>query len=159
MLRRIHWLRPNYDTEPLGITLMRNVLAPTNALFFAHAHELTPLRGLIQAFVRLGPGAPRLVTRYYIEALRTFARAKPASFSQEESLGAKRLIDYAKASNLDIESLRHVLATRAMPRHHDKREVFFRLYLDRSIANRHLVVYLRTRCCDFNSGILGHNRA
>lgn len=125
---------PNHDTEPLGITLMRNVLAPTNALFFAHAHELTPLRGLIQAFVRLGPGAPRLVTRYYIEALRTFARAKPASFSQEESLGAKRLIDYAKASNLDIESLRHVLATRAMPRHHDKREVFFRLYLDRSIA-------------------------
>ena len=125
---------PNYNTEPLGVSLMRNVLAPSNALFFAHAHELTPLRGLTQAFMRLGLGAPRLVARYYVEAMKVFARAKPASFSEEESLGAKRLIDYANAANLDVEHLQHALAARAVPRHHDKSEVFFRLYLDRSIA-------------------------
>lgn len=125
---------PHFDTEPLGIAMMRKVLAPTNALFFAHAHELTPLRGLTQAFVKLGPAAPRLVTRYYIEALKVFARAKSSSFSEEEALGANRLRDCALASNLELELLEQLLHTRASPRHHRKKDVFYRLYLDRSIA-------------------------
>ncbi len=125
---------PHFDTEPLGIKMMRNVLAPSNALFFAHAHELTPLRGLTQAFVQMGPRAPRLVTRYYLEALKVFARAKSSSFFEEESLGASRLLDCALASNLDIEHLRQLLTKRASPRHHRKKDAFFRLYLDRSIA-------------------------
>jgi hypothetical protein len=125
---------PHFDTEPLGIKMMRNVLAPTNALFFAHAHELTPLRGLTQAFIKLGPAAPRLVTRYYIEALKAFARAKSSSFSEEELLGANRLRDCSLASNLEVELLQKLLVTRASPRHHRRKDVFYRLYLDRSIA-------------------------
>jgi len=125
---------PHFDTEPLGIKMMRNVLAPTDALFFAHAHELTPLRGLTQAFIELGPAAPRLVTRYYLEALKVFARAKATSFCEEESLGANRLLACASASNLEIELLQQLLTARASPRHHRRRDVFYRLYLDRSIA-------------------------
>ena len=125
---------PHFDTEPLGIKMMRNVLAPTNALFFAHAHELTPLRGLTQAFIKLGPAAPRLVTRYYLEALKVFARAKATSFFEEESLGERRLPDQASASNLEIELLQQLLTARTSPRHHRRKDVFYRLYLDPSIA-------------------------
>ncbi len=125
---------PHFDTEPLGIAMMRNVLAPTNALFFAHAHELTPLRGLTQAIIKLGPAAPRLVARYYIEALKVFTRARSTSFSEEETLGASRLQDCALTSNLEMDLLQQLLATRATPRHHRRKDVFYRLYLDRSIA-------------------------
>lgn len=125
---------PSYDTEPLGVTMMRRVLAPTQALFFAHAHELTPMTGLTQAFIRQGLSAPRLVARYYIEAFKLFARASPASFCAEALLGESRLIEYAQGRNLDIDLLNQLLSLRAVPRHHLKKEVFFRLYLDRSIA-------------------------
>jgi hypothetical protein len=114
--------------------MMRKVLAPTNALFFAHAHELTPLKGLAEAFVRLRLSAPRLVERYYIEATRAFVRARRESFSEEALLGSQRLMEYAKFSSLDVDQLKRLLAVRAIPRHHLKKEVFFRLYLDRSMA-------------------------
>ena len=125
---------PSGETEPLGILLMRRVLAPADALFFAHAHELTPLRGLAKAFAELRTGAPHLVARYYVEAVRVFARAKPTSFSRELTQGETSLVEFAKTSNLDIECLRRLLELRAIPRHHRKKDVFYRLYLDRSIA-------------------------
>ncbi len=125
---------PSNSTEPLGIRLMRRVLAPTDALCFAHAHELTPLRGLAQAFLKLRHRAPHLVTRYYIEAVRAFAQAKPNTFSLELAQGEARLLDFAKTIDIDIDRLRRLSEMRATPRHHHKKEVFYRLYLDRSIA-------------------------
>lgn len=125
---------PRSGTEPLGVTLMRRVLAPTDALCFAHAHELTPLRGLAQAFIKLRHRAPHLVTRYYIEAVRVFAQARPDSFSVELAQGNERLLDFAKTIDIDIERLRRLSELRAVPRHHHKKDVFYRLYLDRSIA-------------------------
>jgi len=125
---------PSPNTEPLGIAMMRQVLAPSNALYFAHAHELTPLDGLAQAFVLLGKKAPRLVTRYYAEALRIVARAKPATFVDEASLGQDRLPEFAEASGIGIDSLQRMLDVRVAPRHHHKKAVIRRLYLDRSLA-------------------------
>lgn len=125
---------PSHDTEPLGIAMMRKVLAPSNALYFAHAHELTPLDGLAQAFVQLGKRAPRLITRYYTEALRIVAQAKPATFANETLLGQNRLLEFAAASGIAIVPLQRVLEMRVAPRHHDKKAVIRRLYLDRSLA-------------------------
>ncbi len=125
---------PSGETEPLGVCMMRRVLAPTGSLFFAHAHELTPLRGLAQAFVQLGLDAPYLVARYYLEAARVFARARPASFSNELSLGDALVLEFANTSGLDGEWLQRLLELRPVPRHHRKKDVFYRLYLDRSIA-------------------------
>ena len=113
---------------------MRRVLAPARALDFAHAHELTPLNGLGQAFVKLGPHALELITRYYIEALRIFARATPAAFAAELSSGEERVADYAKSQGIELEQLQALLDSRARPRHHGKGAVFGRLYLDRSVA-------------------------
>ena len=127
---------PSSGTEPLGIRIMRRVLAPTDALFFAHAHELTPLRGLGVAFLKLHHRAPRLVTRYYVEAMRTFVQARPDSFEQELVLGNQRLFDFAESSDLelDFDRLQRLSELRAVPRHHHKKDVFYRLYLDRSLA-------------------------
>ena len=125
---------PGPDTEPLGVTLMRRVLAPARALDFAHAHELTPLNGLGQAFVKLGPHALELITRYYIEALRIFAHATPAAFAAELSSGKASVADYAKSQGIELEQLQALLDSRARPRHHGKGAVFGRLYLDRSAA-------------------------
>ncbi len=125
---------PTMTTEPLGIAMMRNVLSPANSLFFAHAHEMTPWAGLTQAFVRLGANAPRLIARYYLEAMRIFMRATPGLFAAELRDGDEQLIDYARAQALDVAQLKHVLELRAAPRHHNRRDVFFRLYLDRSLA-------------------------
>ena len=125
---------PTYKTEPLGVTLMRRVLAPESALYFAHAHELTPLKGLGQAFVKLGIRAPGLISRYYVEAARIFVKAKPNSFSEELSRGDHELLAFAQRNDFDAESLQQLLHSRAVPRHHLRKAVFGRLYLDRSIA-------------------------
>ena len=125
---------PKMANEPLGVALMRNVLAPENSLFLAHAHEITPWAGLTQAFVRLGGGAPRLIARYYLEAVRIVMRARPRHFADEWRSGDERLLDYAQKHDIDVARLRSVLDLRAMPRHHDRCEAFLRLYLDRSLA-------------------------
>jgi UDP-2,3-diacylglucosamine pyrophosphatase LpxH len=125
---------PSPKTEPLGIAMMRNVLGPTGSLFFAHAHEMTPWAGLREAFVQMGPRAPGLIARYYYESVRIFLRAKPASFAEELHNGAVRLAEYARAYGLSAEELERALSVRALPRHQNKKEVFFRLYLDRSLA-------------------------
>ena len=125
---------PKMATEPLGVALMRNVLAPRDSLFLAHAHEITPWAGLTQSFVRLGANAPRLIAHYYLEALRILMRARPRSFVEEWRSGAEQLLEYARRYDLDVVQLENVLDLRAMPRHHHRRDVFFRLYLDRSLA-------------------------
>jgi UDP-2,3-diacylglucosamine pyrophosphatase LpxH len=125
---------PSPETEPLGVALMRRVLAPARALAFAHAHELTPLNGLGQAFVKLGPRALELITRYYIEAMRIFASATPAAFAAELSRGHAKVADYATSYGMELEQLQALLDSRVQPRHHGKRAVFGRLYLDRSTA-------------------------
>jgi len=125
---------PSTNTEPLGIVMMRRVLAPTDSLFFAHAHEMTPWEGLSQAFVRLGTRAPQLIARYYYEATKVFLRAGAAGFSAEQRLGAERLAAYARTHGFETDELERVLGLRAFPRHRSKRDVFFRLYLDRSLA-------------------------
>lgn len=125
---------PSIDTEPLGIAMMRNVLAPTDSLFFAHAHEMTPWAGLSQAFVRLGTRAPALIARYYYVATRIFLRAGARNFSEEQRLGFERLANYAHTYGLEREGLERALSLRVLPRHQNKKDVFFRLYLDRSLA-------------------------
>jgi predicted phosphodiesterase len=125
---------PKMTTEPLGVTLMRKVLAPQDSLFLAHAHEITPWAGLRLAFQRRGAGAPQLIARYYLEALRILLRARPRSFADEWRSGAEQLLEYARRYDLDVVQLKSVLDLRTTPRHHHRRDVFFRLYLDRSLA-------------------------
>lgn len=125
---------PSVRTEPLGVALMRQVLAPTGSLFFAHAHEMTPWAGLSQAFIRRGLGAPALISRYYYEAVRIVLRAQPRLFESELQRGAEQLRQYAAQHALDVAYLEQLLGTRAHPRHHDRNDAFFRLYLDRSLA-------------------------
>ena len=125
---------PDMTREPLGVAMMRNVLAPTNALFFSHAHEITPWAGLAEGFRRLGFNAPRLVVRYYIEAMRILARAQPELFVDEWQLGSRQLEPFARAHDLDTDDLSRILDLRASPRHQRRARVFYRLYLDRSLA-------------------------
>jgi UDP-2,3-diacylglucosamine pyrophosphatase LpxH len=125
---------PGQKLEPLGIAMMRSVLAPTNALFFAHESEITPWAGLTQAFVRMGARAPQLIARYYYESMRIFIHAKPKAFAEAWRIGDRRLAEYAFTHSLDVQVLERLLELRALPRHQNKKDVFFRLYLDRSLA-------------------------
>ena len=125
---------PDQQLEPLGIAMMRSVLAPTNSLFFAHASEITPWAGLTQAFVHMGARAPRLIARYYYESMRIFMRAKPKAFAEAWRIGDQRLAEYAFTHGLEVQVLERLLELRALPRHQNKKDVFFRLYLDRSLA-------------------------
>ena len=125
---------PDQRLEPLGIAMMRSVLAPTNSLFFAHASEITPWAGFTQAFVHRGARAPQLIARYYYESMRIFMHAKPKAFAEAWRVGDQRMAEYAHTHSLDVEVLKRLLELRALPRHQNKKDVFFRLYLDRSLA-------------------------
>src|SRR5690606_16338269 len=66
-----HPLAPwSIATEPLGIALTRRFLAPNGVFAFAHAHETTPLAGLLRTFRLYGPRAPLIVYRYFATAIR-----------------------------------------------------------------------------------------
>ena len=52
--------------EPLGVALTRQVLAPASAYQFAHAHQTTPLAGLLRALRELKFRAPEVIGRYFV---------------------------------------------------------------------------------------------
>ena len=122
-------------TEPLGIALTRRFLVPSGAWAFAHASDTTPLEGLLKAFRLYRYRAPNVVLSYYREAVRLWLQAgKQRDLAQERSHGDAAMDAYARALRTNPAVLRTLTSTAPPPRHHDARETFYRLYLDRSGA-------------------------
>ncbi len=125
---------PSSETEPLGIAMMRRVLAPHRGLVFAHAHETTPLQGLTRAFREIGWHAPKLVASYYAAAIQLWWQARPERFAHELLKGEAELVELSRQRSVDEAQMRGWLAGRPAPRHGQASATFARLYLDRSLA-------------------------
>jgi len=130
--------------EPLGVTMMRRVLAPSRALGFAHAHEITPLQGIVRAFRNIGPRAPMLILRYYAAACAIWMRATRKHFGPCVLRGQAALPAFVERQGLAASTVEQLLRAVPEPRHHRRSAVFARLYLDRSLATAALLLSLPT---------------
>ena len=131
----IHPLAPaNRRHEPLGVALTRQVLAPTGAFQFAHAHNTTPLQGLFQVLRELGLRAPELIVRYFVAGAKILLSAASSGSRTLYRQGALAIEDYANGRALSSDVVRTLESLRPTPRHADPGAVFARLYLDRALA-------------------------
>src|SRR5690606_343344 len=118
-------------TEPLGIALTRRFLVPSGATYFAHAHQTTPLKGLLDAFIQYGINAPRIVYQYFHAAisLTLESRANTAQsrlLAGEKQVGEGRLSGFAESVGLELQVLTELLAGATQPTHHDFADTFMR---------------------------------
>jgi hypothetical protein len=131
----IHPLAPiTRRHEPLGVALTRQVLAPTSAWKFAHAHQTTPLAGLIRALKELKFHAPELIGRYFIAGARILwasATNEPARLRQ---LGKLAIDGFAHNHAFSPELVATLESLRPIPRHASTSALFARLYLDRALC-------------------------
>lgn len=126
-------------TEPLGIALTRRFLVPSGAAFFAHAHQTTPLKALLDAFVQYGAQAPRIVYQYFHTAIKLTLEARSRSpqarlLNAERDAGASRLDSFAAGVGLDLQVLYDMLEGAPDPTHHAFDDTFMRLYFDRILC-------------------------
>src|SRR6185295_18274886 len=97
------------DTEPLGVALTRRFLAPSRALAFAHAHETTPLHGLLRSFRLFGVRSPVVILRYFATAIRLCARAgRQSGVAEELAAGESALQEFADACGLAADLLQEL---------------------------------------------------
>jgi predicted phosphodiesterase len=124
----------SYATEPLGIALTRRFLAPCNALQFAHAHELTPLEGLLRAFRLYGARTPWVISQYFSTALKLCIEPRKNAFAEERLRGTEAIEGYAAAWGLDAGVVEQLVDEGASPTHQHFKNMFMRLYFDRIAA-------------------------
>lgn len=130
-------------SEPVGIALTRRFLVPSGALSFKHAHQTTPLGGLLDCFKRYGSKAPKIVGQYFWTAAQLCWEARSQTLLEEERrIGRSQLAQYAEHHDLAVASLSQLVAGFPAPRHQSPRELFFRLYFDRTLPTASLVVAL-----------------
>jgi UDP-2,3-diacylglucosamine pyrophosphatase LpxH len=131
----VHPLAPterNY--EPLGVALTRRVLAPTGAFQFAHAHQTTPLKGLLWAVQELGVRAPEVIFRYFATGTRIFVAATTDGPARLRNLGVEAADEFARTHQLSPELISTLDSLRPLPRQVEAKAVFARLYFDRALA-------------------------
>jgi hypothetical protein len=133
------------DTEPLGVALTRHVLAPTRAFQFAHAHETTPLAGLLRALHELRLRAPEVILRYFVTGARIFWRAAGIGHERSMRAGDQAIFAYARSQGLSPRVVERLVRVRPTPRHADPAATFARLFFDRAAAT--LVAALSTTAC------------
>jgi UDP-2,3-diacylglucosamine pyrophosphatase LpxH len=131
-----HPLAPfRIGAEPLGTALMRHFVGPSGALSFAHAHETSPVRGLVRAFREFGPRAPQIILLYFRVALALCLRAaRKDELHADEQEGERALKELARKTGLPEEQLRALAELRESPTHLSAKETWHRLYLDQVSA-------------------------
>lgn len=131
----LHPLVPTLrSSEPLGVALTRQVLAPTGAFQFAHAHHTTPLQGLIRVLRELRFRAPELIVRYFVAGAKIFLHAAARESKRAFRDGTQAIEEYAAGRALPADVLTKLEALRPLPRHARAKTVFARLYMDRALA-------------------------
>jgi predicted phosphodiesterase len=131
----IHPLAPtDRRHEPLGVALTRQVLAPASAYQFAHAHQTTPLAGLLRALRELKFRAPEVIGRYFVAGARILWATTTNGPQRLRQLGMLAMPDYAQARGLPPEVLSTLESLRPLPRQATPQAVFARLYLDRALG-------------------------
>jgi len=131
----------NPHTEPLGIAITRRFVRPRGVDHFLHAHDTTPLAGIIKAFQVYGARTPLIIAEWFRVAgklcLETRDRAR---FDAELRAGEAALSNFAQLVGLAPEVLRTLLEGGAVPTHRDFQKTFMRLYFDRVFASSGLLL-------------------
>lgn len=133
-----------HDNEPLGVALTRQVLAPTGAYQFAHAHQTTPLNGLLRAMHELRLRAPEVVLRYFVAGTRIFWQAACHDHEHTFRAGDRAIDAFAREHGCAPAVIEQLTRLRPTPRHADASATFARLYFDRAIATVATVVSTAT---------------
>jgi UDP-2,3-diacylglucosamine pyrophosphatase LpxH len=132
----VHPLAPwSSETEPLGVALTRQFVAPYRAWQFAHAHETTLLEGLSRAYRIFGKRMPWLVFHYFLAAGQICTRTLNNQ-DLERALSQGRLAMGQEAEHWELPPavLEHLVHAAPTPTHTEFRRTFLRLYFDRVSA-------------------------
>jgi UDP-2,3-diacylglucosamine pyrophosphatase LpxH len=151
----IHPLVPtDRVNEPLGVALTRQVLAPMDAYEFAHAHQTTPLAGLLRALRELQLRAPEVILRYFVAGARILWRASSHAHAATRRAGDRSIDAYARQQGLEESVVEQLIRLRPKPRHADFAAAFARLYIDRAAATVATVVSAATAIAQRESSYL-----
>lgn len=143
-----------HDDEPLGVALTRRVLAPTGAYQFAHAHQTTPLKGLLRALDELSWRAPEVILRYFVTGSQIFWRAASRGHDELRRTGEHAIGRYAKEHGVAPSMIEQLTRLRPTPRHADAAATFARLYFDRALATVVSVASATAAALERNPGYL-----
>jgi predicted phosphodiesterase len=132
----VHPLAPwSSDCEPLGVALTRRVLAPAEAMALNHAHETTPLAGLLRALQLFGPRGLAVIARYFSVSTSLCWQAMTGYECAAARQRAEQDVEtFAAGSGLDEAALARLLRVAPAPTHRNLSRTFRRLYLDRASA-------------------------
>jgi len=129
------------ETEPLGIAITRRFVRPSGVNHFLHAHDTTPLAGIIKAFRVYGARTPLIIAEWFRVASNLCMETRRADrFIPELEAGEAALSNFARLVELDPEVLRTLLDAGAKPTHRDFQKTFMRLYFDRVFASSSLLL-------------------
>ena len=129
------------ETEPLGIAITRRFVRPSGVNHFLHAHDTTPLAGIIEAFRVYGARTPLIIAEWFRIAGKLCMETRQAArFTPELEAGEAALSKFASLVGLDSEVLRTLLNVGAKPTHRDFQKTFMRLYFDRVFASSGLLL-------------------
>jgi len=129
------------ETEPLGIAITRRFVRPSSAQHFLHAHDTTPLAGIIKAFRVYGARTPLIIAGWFQVAGRLCLETRHTGrFDAELLAGEAALSEFARLVQLDPAVLRALLEGGAVPTHRDFQKTFMRLYFDRVFASSSLLL-------------------
>jgi len=128
-------------TEPLGVAIMRRFVGPTGTYQFSHAHDTTPLAGIVKAFREYGARTPIFVARWFQTAAQLCLETRdPRRFDAERAAGHAALENFANLVDVEISTLESLLRAAPAPTHLDFKKTFMRLYFDRVFATSGLLL-------------------
>ena len=129
------------ETEPLGIAITRRFVRPSGAYHFSHAHETTPLAGIIKAFQIYGAKTPLIIAQWFQVAGKLCMETRQhGRFDAERRAGEAALQQFAELVELRPEVLWTLLESGSEPTHRDFRKTFMRLYFDRVFTSMGLML-------------------
>lgn len=126
-----------WELEPLGAALMRRFIVRSGAVDFAHAHDTTPVQGILRAFRLYGSRAPVMIASYFREAFGLCWEASHGRAAARErafSVGQARIAQQADEQALSSERVRALWSVLPPPTHAHFWPLFRRLYFDTVFA-------------------------
>lgn len=126
---------PTFQTEPLGVSIVRRFLGPYDAFVLAHQHEMTPVEAVKVAIAMCGARAPLFLVRFCVAGAKICAHAVTRSHREaERAHGQREIPRLVDESGVGVPAVQRLLSSGPAPTHTSFRRAFMRLYFDRALA-------------------------